>query len=78
MPPNQEAVMTEANLFRRYAKEAAHWSSKVISEIERSLIYLACTSSQAPLMSERALQPSLIVSRARRLRRFARYRCEDE
>ena len=36
--------MTEAKLFRRYAKEAVHWASKVISENERrNLIDLACT-----------------------------------
>ena len=34
--------MTEANLFRQYAKEAVHWASKVISENERrNLIDLA-------------------------------------
>jgi len=59
--------MTEANLFRQYAKEAMHWSSKVIGEIEKqNLIDLACTWSQAALMSERALEPSFVFVAARR------------
>jgi hypothetical protein len=59
--------MTEANLFRQYAKEAMHWYSKVISEIEKqNLIDLACTWSQAGWMSERALEPSFVFVAARR------------
>jgi hypothetical protein len=59
--------MTEAKLFRRYAKEAVHWASKVISENERrNLIDLACTWAQAALISERALEPSFAFVAARR------------
>ena len=59
--------MTEANLFRQYAKEAMHWSSKVISEIEKqNLIDLACTWAQAALMSGRVLEPSFVFVAARR------------
>ena len=46
--------MSEANLFRRYAEEAMHGSSKAKSENEKqALIDLACTWAQAALMSER-------------------------
>jgi hypothetical protein len=59
--------MTESKLFRQYAKEAIHWASKVISENEKqNLIDLACTWSQAALISERALEPSFIFVAARR------------
>jgi len=59
--------MTEANLFRQYAKEAMHWASKVISEIEKqNLIDLAFTWAQAALISERALEPSFAFVAARR------------
>jgi hypothetical protein len=67
VPPNQEAVMTEANLFRQYTKEAMHWASKVISENEKqNLIDLACTWAQAALISERALEPSFVFVSTRR------------
>jgi hypothetical protein len=47
-------VMSDADLFRRYAKEAMDGSSKATSENEkRSLADLACTWAQAALMSER-------------------------
>ncbi len=40
--------MSEADLFRQYAKEAMHVSSKATSEYEkRTLIDLACTWAQA-------------------------------
>ncbi len=46
--------MSEANLFRQYAKEAMRASSEVPSENEkRSLIDLACTWARAALLSER-------------------------
>ena len=45
--------MSEADLFRQYAKEAMRDASKVASENEkRSLLDLACTWAQAALMSE--------------------------
>ena len=53
--------MTEADLFRQYAKEAMRESSKVTSENERrSLIDLACTWVQAALMSERVFGSSFV------------------
>jgi hypothetical protein len=49
--------MSEADLFRHYAKEAMRESSEVTSENEkRSLIDLACTWVQAALMSDRAIE----------------------
>jgi len=55
--------MSEADLFRQYAKEAMHRSSKAPSENEkRTLIDLACTWAQAALMSERVLGSSFISS----------------
>jgi hypothetical protein len=46
--------MREANLFRQYAKEAIHGSSKAKSENEkRALIDLACTWAKAAVASER-------------------------
>jgi hypothetical protein len=55
--------MKEANLFRQYAQEAAHSSSKAASQEEKqALMTLACTWAQAALMSERALGSSFIPS----------------
>ncbi len=55
--------MSEADLFRQYAKEAIHGSSKATNENEkRSLIELACSWAQAALLSERVLGPSFIAS----------------
>jgi hypothetical protein len=55
--------MSEADLFRQYAKEAIHGSSKAASENEkRTLIDLACTWTQAALMSERVLGSSFVSS----------------
>ena len=55
--------MSDADLFRQYAKEAISASSKATSENEkRSLIDLACTWAQAALLSERVLGSSFIAS----------------
>ena len=55
--------MSEADLFRQYAKEAMHGSSKVTSEKEKqTLIDLACTWAQAVLMVERVFGSSFIPS----------------
>ncbi len=52
--PSQEADMTEADLFRQYAKEAMRSSSKSTNENEkRDLAGLACIWAQAALASER-------------------------
>jgi hypothetical protein len=51
--------MSEADLFRQYAKEAMHESSTVTGENEKeSLIDLACTWVQAALMSDRVIGSS--------------------
>jgi hypothetical protein len=56
--------MSEADLFRQYAKEAMRWSAKSTSDYEkRTLIDLACTWSQAALMSERVSGSSFHASR---------------
>jgi hypothetical protein len=53
--------MSDADLFRQYAEEAMHGSSKATSENEkRSLADLACTWAQAALMSERVLGSSFV------------------
>jgi hypothetical protein len=53
--------MSEADLFRQYAKEAIHGSSKAKNENEkRSLIDLACIWAQAALMSEKVSGSSFI------------------
>ena len=45
--------MSDADLFRQYAKEAMHGSSKATNENEKqTLVELACTWAQAALMSE--------------------------
>jgi hypothetical protein len=60
---SQEAVSSDADLYRQYAKEAMHGSSKVKDENEKqALIDLACTWAQAALMSERVLGASFISS----------------
>lgn len=46
--------MSDADLYRQYAKEAMCWSSKVKEEIEKQdLIDLAFTWAQAAMASER-------------------------
>ncbi len=55
--------MSEADLFRQYAKEAMHVSFKATSENEkRTLIDLACTWAQAALMSDKVLGSSFVAS----------------
>jgi hypothetical protein len=55
--------MSEADLFRQYAKEAMRDSSEATSENEkRSLIDLACTWVQAALMSDRVIGSSFASS----------------
>jgi hypothetical protein len=55
--------MKEADLFRQYAQEAAHSSSKATRREEKdALMALACTWAQAALMSERVLGSSFIPS----------------
>jgi hypothetical protein len=55
--------MKEADLFRQYAQEAAHSSSKATSREEKdALMALACTWAQAALMSGRVLGSSFIPS----------------
>ena len=55
--------MSEADLFRQYAKEAMRETSEVTSDDEkRSLIDLACIWVQAALMSERVCGSSFASS----------------
>jgi hypothetical protein len=55
--------MSDADLFRQYAKEALRGSSKAKSEDEkRTLIDVACTWSQAALLSEKVLGSSFVSS----------------
>jgi hypothetical protein len=55
--------MSEADLFRQYAKEAMHGFSKAASENEKlTLIDLACTWSHAALMTEKMLGSSFVSS----------------
>jgi hypothetical protein len=55
--------MSEATLFRQYAKEARRASSKAKSENEKqALIDLAYTWAQAALASERVSVPSYTSS----------------
>jgi hypothetical protein len=55
--------MSDADLFRQYAKEAMHVASEVTSENERrTLIDLACTWAVAALMSDRVLGSSFVSS----------------
>ena len=56
-------VVKEADLFRQYAQEAAHSSSKATSQEEKhALMALACTWAQAALMSDRVPASSFIPS----------------
>jgi hypothetical protein len=55
--------MKEADLFRPYAQEAAHSSSKATSREEKdAFMALACTWTQAAWMSERVPRSSFISS----------------
>jgi hypothetical protein len=55
--------MSEADLFRQYAKEAMRDSSEATNENEKqSLIDLACTWVQAALMSDRVIGSSFTSS----------------
>jgi hypothetical protein len=55
--------MGEADLFRQYAKEAMHVSSKITSENEkRTLVDVACTWALAALMRKKVMGASLISS----------------
>ena len=55
--------MSEATLFRQYAKEAIRGSSKATNQNDkRALADLACTWAQAALLSERVLGSSFISS----------------
>ena len=55
--------MSDADLFRQYAKEAIHGSSKATNENEkRSLIDLAGVWAHAALISERVLGSTFISS----------------
>ena len=55
--------MSEADLFRQYAKEAMYGASKVTDEdAKRNLVNLACTWLQAALASERVFGSSIILS----------------
>ena len=55
--------MSEADLFRQYAKEAMRKSSEVTNENEKqSLIDLACTWVLAALMSEKVIGSSFTSS----------------
>jgi hypothetical protein len=58
----QEAVVKEADVFWRYAREAACSASEAISENEkRALLGLACTWGQAALMSNKELESSFVL-----------------
>ena len=55
--------MSDADLYRQYAKEAMHVSSKVKDENEkRALVDLAFTWAHAALMSDRVLGSSFVSS----------------
>ncbi len=55
--------MSDADLFRQYAKEAMQGSSKAASENDKqTLIDLAFTWSQAALISDRVLGSSFVSS----------------
>jgi hypothetical protein len=57
--------MSDAALFRQYAKEAIHASSKATSENDKqTLIELASTWARAALMSERVCGQVLLRRRA--------------
>ena len=55
--------MQEADLFRRYAREAAFSSARAMSENEKqALLDLACTWASAALTSERVIGSSFTLS----------------
>ena len=55
--------MSDADLFRRYAKDAMHASFEATSKNERrALADLACTWAQAALMSDRVFGSSCFVA----------------
>ena len=55
--------MSDADLFRQYAKEAMHESSKTKSKSEeRTLADIACTWAQAALMSDKVSGSSCFVA----------------
>ena len=55
--------MSDADLFRRYAKEAMHESFEETSENEKQVLMgLACTWAQAALMSDRVFGSSCFVA----------------
>ena len=55
--------MSDADLYRQYAKEAMHVSSKVANENEkRTLVDVAYTWALAGLMSDRVLGSSFVPS----------------
>jgi hypothetical protein len=55
--------MSEADLYRQYAKEAMHGSSKIKDENEKqALVDLAFTGAQAALMSDRVWGSSFVSS----------------
>ena len=56
--------MSEADLFRQYAKDAMHGASKASSGNGRRLADLASTWVQTALMSERVLDQALFRRRA--------------
>jgi hypothetical protein len=59
--------MSNADLYRQYAKAAMHGSSKVKDENEkRALVDLAFTWTQAALMSDRVLGSSFVAESRQR------------
>jgi hypothetical protein len=59
--------MSNADLYREYAKAAMHGSSKVKDENEkRALVDLAFTWTQAALMSDRVLGSSFVAESRQR------------
>jgi hypothetical protein len=59
--------MSDADLYRQYAKEAMHGSSKVKDENEKqALVDLAFTWAQAALMSDRVLGSSFVADSRQR------------
>ena len=61
--------MSEADLYRQYAKEAMHGSSKIKDENEKqALVDLAFTWAQAALMTDRVWGVKLCFVAVRRWR----------
>jgi hypothetical protein len=55
--------MSDADLYRQYAREAMHGSSKIKDENEKqALVDLALTWAQAALMGDRVLGSSFVSS----------------